>query len=188
MDKRSFIDLYGVKFGHLNDNPAYLAAQIGRAFATVCSYAFRNDLAQYSLYSKSYSGITIEEDTYGTYYATPPVRLMQLPDSAESVRRIYATHDQKSILFIAVPKDSWADFELLEVSKVSKYIPYSVTNSRVEFAKKSPVPTVTMDLVRSFIDYDDNDEVPIPSGMEQLFEDCLSAFINGTPPPNKLNV
>lgn len=188
MDKRSFIDLYGVKYQALNDNPAYLSAQIGRAFATVCSYAFRTDLAQYSLYSKSYPGVAIEEDAYGTYYSTVPVRLMQLPDSAESVRRIHATHDQKTLLFIAIPKDSWTDFELLDVSKVSRYIPYSVTNDRVEYAKKPPVSTVTMDLVRAFMDYSDNDEVQIPSGMEQLFEECLNAFLNGTPPPNKLNV
>jgi len=188
MDKRSFIDLYGVKYPHLNDNPQYLAAQIGRAFNTVLAYAFRNNLENYDLYSKTYTDIEVLQDTNGTYYSNVPVRIMQLPDNAESVRRITATQDQKTILFMPVPKDSWSTFDLLDVSKVSKSCTYSITNNRVEFAQKPATTRVAMDVVRTFLDIDDNEEISIPSGMEQLFEDHLSAFINGTPAPNKTNV
>lgn len=188
MDKRSLIDLYGVRYPHLNDNPLYLAAQIERAYATVLAYAFRNNFSNYSLYTKDYSDIAVEQDTNGRYYSRVPVRLMQLPDDAESVRRITATQDPITIIFVPVPRDSWDSFALMDVDKVSTYVPYSVTNGRVEYAKKPPVTTVTMGLVRAFMNYDDSDEAPIPSGMETMFEQTLESFLNGTPPPNKLNV
>jgi len=188
MDKRSWIDFYGVKFSDLNDNPQFLAAVIERALMAILTYAFRGDTANWDLYTKSFPDIDVEIDSNGNYFSTVPVRIIQLPDSAESIRRITATGDQKTIIFISVPKDSWSDFELLDVSKVSKYIPYSITNNRIEYAKKPPVLKVTADIVRAFMDLDDSDEVSIPAGHEQEFEQLVTSMISGTPPPNKLNV
>jgi Zn-dependent M32 family carboxypeptidase len=188
MDKRSWLDLFGVRHPDFNSNPQYLSAQIERAFNSVIAYAFRNDYSSFDLYTKSYPNIAVATDTYGTYYSTVPVRLVQLKDNAESVRRIHALKDQLSILFVPIPKDSWSTFNLLDVSKVSKYVGYSITNNRVEYSRHPSVSTVTMDLVRAFMDYEDNEEIPMPSGMEQMFEQLVQSFLQGTPPPNKLNV
>jgi hypothetical protein len=54
--------------------------------------------------------------------------------------------------------------------------------------KKPPVPTVTMDIVRAFMDLEDNEEVSIPAGHEQEFEQLVANMLTGTPPPNKVNV
>lgn len=188
MDKRSWIDLFCVRHPHLNDNPQYIAAQVERAFNTILIFSFRNDYSNFDLYSKRYSGIEVTQDSEDTWYSDVPVRLIQLPDTAESVRRITASKDQKTIIFVSVPKDSWSTFNLLDVSKVSAYIPYSVTNGRVEYARKPPVESVSMDLVRAFMDYDDNEEIPVPAGHEQEFEQLIETFLQGTPPPNKVNL
>jgi len=188
MDKRSWIDYFGVRYPDLNSNPQYIAAVVERALSTILAFSFRNDISNYDLYCKAFPDIPIEQDTYGQYYSTVPVRIIQLPDCAESVRRITATQDPLTIEFIPVPKDSWSEFALSDISKVSKLCPYTITNNRVEYMRKPPVPAVTMDIVRAFMDLDDSDEVSIPAGHEQEFEQLVATMLTGTPPPNKVNV
>jgi hypothetical protein len=194
MDKRSWLDLYGTRYPEFNSHPQYLAAQIERAFNVILAYAFRNDYSNFDLYTKGYPDVEVSQDAYGTWHAEMPlndvggrIRIVQLPDAAEGVRRITAIKDQKTVVFVPIPKDAWSTFFLLEVNKVSKYTPYSITNNRVEFAKEPPVPTVTLDIVRAFMDYGDNEDIPVPAGHEQEFEQLIASFIQGTPPPNKLN-
>jgi len=188
MDKRSWLDFYGRRYPDTNDNPKYLSAVVERALTTILAFVFRNDTANWDLYAKSFPSIAVELDAYGNYYSTVPVRIIQLPGSQESVLRITATEDPLTIIFVPVPKDSWSSFALLDVDKVSKYIPFSVTNNRVEYAKKPPVTVVTMDVVRAFMDYADDEEVSIPAGHEQEFEQMVQTMLTGTPPPNKVNV
>ena len=188
MDKRSWLDYYGVRFPDLNSNPQYIAAVVERALGTILAASFKNDPSNYDLYTKSFPGIDVQRDAYDTYFSTVPVRIIQLPDSAESVRRITATNDQFSIEFIPVPKDSWSEFALLDISKVSSLVPYTITNNRVEYMKKPPVTLVTMDIVRAFMDMEDSEEVSIPAGHEHEFEQLVATMLTGTPPPNKVNV
>lgn len=188
MDKRSWIDYFGVRWPDLNSNPQYLAAVIERSLITVLASVFKKDTGNWDLYAKSYPDIPVEQDVNGTYFATVPVRIIQLPGSQEGVLRITATEDQKTILFVSVPKDSWSTFNLLDVSKISTLVPFSLTNNRVEFANKPATTKVTMDVVRAFMDLGDNEEVAIPAGHELEFEQMVTQMITGTPPPNKSNV
>lgn len=187
MDKRSWIDLVGVRFPQYNSNPKYVAAQLERTFNFILYYAFRSNLSNFDMYTREYEA-TIQQDSRGTWYSNIPVKLVQLPDNLEQVRRITATGDKKTILFCGIPKDAWSSFNLLDVSKVSEYTPYTVTNGRVEYFNEPPVKTVLMDLVRCFTDYADDEQIPCPSGQDQVFEQILESFLNGAQIPEKYNM
>ena len=202
MDKRSWLDYFGIRYGFLNDNPQYLAAVVERAHKSLLVDAVKKNTSAFDLFTQTYPNprnpetITVQQDEYGTWYTKSPVRLTKFLDDANSVRRITATEDQLSIEFIPVPKDSWSEFALLDISKVSKLVAYCVTNNRIEYYKEPPLKSIKLDLVRLFMDYFDDEEVAIPESgsgggqysSEAIFEQHVNMFINGTPEPNKSNV
>lgn len=162
---------------------------IARAYNQIIYQTFRLDPNNLDLYSKTYKDVAIvKDDDTNIYYSVLPAAIVQLPDVQDGVRRVSPMKTNDRVVFFPVPRDSWDVFETLDVQLTDDGIGYSVTNLRVEYDHKdSDVDTVKMDLVIDFAEYDEEDEVNIPSGQDAQLISIVEQFINGTPPPDKLN-
>ena len=158
---------------------------IGKAFNMLFYQTFRKDLSNLDLYAKTYKDVPVLKDETDTYYSPLPVQTVQLPDSAEGVRRIYLKKGIKVKMFIPVPKDSWNVNSI--GNRVSSLVRYSVKPDRVEYKTDPECQNVYLDLVIPFELMDDDDPVYIPSGQDELLLQTVSGFLQGSPAVDKVN-
>ena len=176
--------------GRSKYHPLYIEQFFSLAFNHLMYRLFRADLSNFDQYCKTYTNITIQQDTAtGIWYSLLPVPVVQLPDAANGVRRISGMQNNNSIEFIPLKRDSWDIWASNNVAVTSKEIGYSVRIDRVEYYKKPLIDTmeVKMDIVPLFDSYEDTDNIPIPSGADIDLFQIIQQLMSGRMPSDKVN-
>lgn len=156
-----------------------IASYIDDSFNTVVGQLFKSNPNQYDFYCKTYILDVKHEKPHP--YAMLPVKIIQTPDNANGVRRIFSL-EEDDLNFVPIP-DFWFQMnKKLIAGRVSKQIGYSVKPNMVEFEKlPSEVEQVRAELVRPFSAYDNDEEVPLPDGSADLIVQRVLAMMNKEP-------
>lgn len=168
-------------------HPLLIEQYTEMAFNTHFFMIFKQDLSNYDRFCKTYKNIAVEYDSAtDEYYCTLPIRVPQLPDVQEGVRRI---NPMKSISrkFIPLKKDSWEGWSELEAGKVDTSIGYCLDTTRVLWENNPGVDDVKMDIVRPFSEYEDTEDIPIPAGADVQIVDIVRKLMATTPNHDKQN-
>lgn len=183
MIKAAFIELLQTKFPHVHQQD--IEQWIGRAWSTLLYETYKIDPSNLDFFVKPYE-VDVLKDTYGNYYSLLPIGIVQLPDSADGVRRISLKGDN-SLKFFPAPKGSFSIFNELDVNLIDDGILYAVKFDKIEYSCDPGITEVKLDLVPRFESYDDEDEIGVPMGFDVKLISIVEQLINGTPPPDKQN-
>ena len=196
MTKEEFIRLIQDRLGDDKQkyHPNVLNKWISMAFNTIFYQTFRKDLGNLDLYSKQFNDVPVLHDAdTDKYYCEFPCPIVQLPDPAEGVRNIHQkiqrdSHNGATLMFVPVTISSAMVFDGLDVNQVDHMIMYVVTNNRIEFEESSlivDVPSVSMRVVRPLEEYDDEETIYIPSGVDTQLTEMILNFLQGQVPESK---
>ena len=164
-----------------------IALHIEQAINTVLGQVFNKDPNQWDLFSKSY-----EADVVGTTnpYSLLPEAIIQTPDLAKGVRRIYAgslTESSTQFVFVPIPAFGHQLFSEVGLDNIDDSIGYEVRHDRVKyFNMQYPITKVTMDLVIPFSKWSDSDDFPIPSGTAGMITDMAVKTLMAMPGDNEI--
>ena len=143
-----------------------VAVHIEDAFNTVVGQLFKNDPSQWDLYCQSF---TVDVNNVKPRpYAMLPARIIQTPDIANGVRRIFSTDDD-NLDYIPMPYNGFQFYGILQLDDVDDSVGYAVRSDRVEFFNlPSIINQVRMELVLPWSEWDDTQDIPLPSGVANL--------------------
>ena len=157
-----------------------LIGLIGRGFNQIIYEVFRQDMSNLDLYCRTYPDVEIKFDAAtNQYYSILPEQIVQLPDQGEGVRWIFPMKG-RDIMFLPVTRDAWNVHDNMPVPVFDTSVSYSVTNGRVEYNKKPPLPDgakVKMGLVIPIEKYGANEEINIPAGQDARLLEIVDMFI-----------
>lgn len=172
MKKVELIESYNKKLER-KYHPDTLAIYMGMAFNTIIYETFRKSMGNLDLYSKKFTASVDYNEDEDFYYSLLPKPIIQLPGAGDGVRAI-KTQKGKKVEFIPVGSTLQSVHEHLEISQVPGPVPYTVMDNMIIYSKKNGiynVDTVYMWLVIPFNEYDDLDEINIPSGKDVMLFD-----------------
>ena len=185
MTKEILVDLVHIR---LNErfHKKTIEYNIGRAWNQLMYDTFRKNPDDLDLYAKQYTASVSDDATTAAEYITMPAAFVQLPDD-EHIRRISPLQDTTNV-FDPVSIASQSRFNNLDVSLISERpTTYIVKHNRVEFddlAADVKAAGVLIDLVVAFEEYDDDDNVNIPSGKDETLINLVTQFLENTQPDN----
>ena len=137
------------------------------AWVNITGQLFSGDLSNLDLYAKVYTVDVVS--TSPRPYSVLPVAILQTIDPANGVRHGYPL-EEDGTFYVPI---RGIDFNLLpdsDASKVDKACGYYVKTDKVEFYHiGEDVKQLRMEIVPQFSDYDDDDDIPIPSGYAEQF-------------------
>lgn len=153
-----------------------IALHIENAINTVLGQLFARDPQQWDMFSKSYTADVVP----GTRpYALLPESIIQTPDLAKGVRRIYA-NGSDDLVFVPIPASGHQLFHEVGLDQIDDSVGYEVKADRVRFFNmRYPITSVTMDLVIPFSKWSDSDDFPIPSSTANIITDMAVATVMG---------
>lgn len=175
MRKDQFIEsvqkIVGMRYGDRT-----VTLHIEQAINTVLGQVFNRDPNQWDMFAKSYEATIV---TGTRPYALLPEAIIQTPDLAKGVRRVYASGSDK-LMFMPMPGFGHQLFQEVNLDKVDDAIGYEVKADRIKFYNlRAPITTVTMDLVIPFSKWEDSDDFPIPMGTANMIVDMAAATLSG---------
>jgi hypothetical protein len=185
MKKQSLTELIHTKWPHLHR--LEVEAWIGRAWNTLMYEAYRLDKSNVDFYCKPFYGVAVEKDAHDQYFCTLPVAVVQLPDSADGVRRVMYEKDGVTVKFVPIERDAQGVFAELDINLIDTEIGYSVYHDKIVWECDPEVPTVSMDIVPLYEDYSDDDDLAAPMGFDVRLVAIVDQMINGTPMEDKRN-
>lgn len=159
-----------------------IAIHIETAINTVLGQVFNKEPFQWDQFSKPF-----EADVVGGHkpYALIPEQIIQTPDLAKGVRRIYAGDQENGsdrLVFVPIPSFGRQLFQEVKLDQVDDTCGYDVRFDRVLFYNlRFPIKRVTMDLVIPFSRWSDDDDFPIPSATANLITDMAVKTLMGMP-------
>lgn len=122
-------------------------------------------------------------------YCTLTCSYVKLPGKASGVRSVRSDEDVSFMPMTFQEYEQASDFNIWEAGDV---IGYAVGQDKVYFHN---LPAdweylssfVDVDVVKSFEDYSDTDEIVIPNGQAKRMEELVMAYLVKIPPKNLLN-
>jgi len=154
------------------------------AFGTVIGQLFKNDPAQYDLYTKSYVVPVVQQKPRP--YSVLPVRIIETSDMANGVRNIFSTEDD-DLDFVPMPLNGFSFYNAVKLDDVTDSVGYSVKGGIVEYWNmSSAVTSVRMELVRAFSEWDGSEDIPLPSGTENIIVSQAIQMITSQKPETNI--
>ena len=155
-----------------------IALHIEQAINTVLGQVFNKDPNQWDMFAKPYEADIV---TGIRPYALLPKRIIQTPDLAKGVRRVYAIGSDV-LVFVPMPGFGHQLFRTVELDKVDDAIGYEVKADRIRFYNlREPIARVMMDLVIPFSEWSDTDDFPIAMGTANMITDMAVKTLMGMP-------
>lgn len=155
-----------------------IAIHIEQAINTVLGQVFNKDPTQWDLFAKPYEADIV---TGIRPYALLPERIIQTPDLAKGVRRVYAIGSD-DLVFVPMPGFGHQLFREVGLDQVDDAIGYEVKFDRIKFFNlRQPITKVIMDLVIPFGKWTDTDDFPIPMGTANMVTDLAVKTLQGMP-------
>lgn len=159
-----------------------IALHIEMAINTVLGQIFRQDPSQIDFFTKQYTATIVAGDRP---YALLPARIIQMPDLANGVRRIYPA-GSNSLMFVPMPSMGHSVFSEAGLDNLDDSCGYEVKTDRVMLWNlRYPVTNIIMELVIPFSDWEDEDDFPIPMGTaDQITQVAIGTFSGEKVEPN----
>jgi len=194
MRKDKFIDLVRNRLGASSvdrlkkADPRTVELAIAAVMNTVFYEAFRKDTSNLDTYTKTYENVAVSQDPdTEIYYSTLPANVVQFPIVGDGVVGINEMKGE-DVMFVPLPS---SDFEMmygLEVDLIDDVIKYTRKGNIVEYVNfDSTITAVRMDLVVDFTEWDDDEDVPIPSGQDINIMNKVVEYLLGKPTTDILN-
>jgi len=167
-------DATGRKFG---DRTVSLHTET--AFDTVVGQLFARDPNQWDIYCQPF---TVDvANVKPRPYAILPKRIIQTPDVANGVRRIFSTNDD-GLDYIPMPYNGFQFYGELKLDDVDDSVGYAVRADRVEFFNMPAITKqVRMELVLPWSEWDDAQDIPLPSGVANMIIQQAVATLSNQP-------
>lgn len=190
MTKEKLIDLCRHYFAQVDKTSSYhpvvVEYTLGRVINTILYDAFRNNISNLDLYTKRYDGVPVTKSG-NRYTSELPASIVQFPGVGDGVRGVYAAQDS-SLMFYPSTMENAARMSYMEFVEVSTDVAYVVANTTVEFIGiPSEVTVVSMDLVRPFEAYADEEEFYVPAGQDEPMFRMAMQYLSGVMPPDLRN-
>jgi len=190
MRKVELIDLCRHYFAQVDKTSSYhpkvVEHTLGRVINTILYEAFSKNVSNLDLYTKRYDNIEVKRNG-DLAYAELKESIVQFPGVGDGVRGVYATND-RSLVFYPVTLENASRMAYMEFRTVSKDVPFMVVNTRVEFIGiPDQVEKVSMDLVRPFEAYDDDEIFYVPAGQDEPMFRMAMQYLSGVVPPDLRN-
>lgn len=137
------------------------------------------------IHTKTYDDIPIQYDSHtNQYYCTLPTQISNLPGAGAGIHSIFSTK-KRNVKFVPTTHEAASVFADLEVNSFCDEIGYRYHHGVVEFSQEDrnihKIPTVSMELIRPFEDYDDDEEVFMPTGGDEIILKTVLQMIAGIP-------
>ena len=177
MRKDQFIESVQANAG-LRYRDRTIALHIENAINTALGQIFNKDPNQWDMFSKPFEADVVSGIRP---YALLPERIIQTPDLAKGVRRIYAMGSDE-LVFVPIPSFGHQLFAEVGLDQVDDSVGYEVKSDRVRFFNlRFPIKTVLMDLVIPFSRWGVSDDFPIPSGTANMITDMAVKTLMAMP-------
>src|SRR6056297_90169 len=172
-------------------HPVVIEYNIGRTYNTLVTDAIRRNVDNADTFAVEYQSVAISQDaSTEIYYSTLPANIIIIPKKAESGVVTIQSMTNRAIQFVPITNGQWKVMDGLEVDSIDDVVGYTFKNGRVEYYNMTStiaLSAVRMELVLPFEEYDDDDDVPIQSGYDDLlFEQVVKKLI-GLPDSDNLN-
>lgn len=181
MKKAEWIEVVQANAG-LRFRDRTIAKHIEIAINTVLGQIFLKDPNQWDMFAKAYE---VEVVHANKPYALLPEQIIQTPDLAKGVRRIYAGSQEKgsdALMFVPMPGFGHQLFSEVGLDQVDDTCGYEVRADRVRFFNlRYPIKTITMELVIPFSKWGDEDFFPIAIGTASMITDMAVKTLMGMP-------
>jgi len=180
MRKAEIIELVKQKLGwKWGDRTIQL--HVENAWNQFVGQLFVNDSHQLDFYTKTYT-VDIETDETRKY-SLLPVKTIQYKDAAGGVRRIHTLCDEE-VFFVPMRGIDFQLFSSLDAGIVaSDVVGYQTKTGRVDYlGLPYGVTSVRMDIVPSFSEYDDDDDIPFPDGVAASIYGLVLQMVQGNTP------
>lgn len=187
--KRKMIFYYKEMYDSTHDDkdihPELVEQAMAKAWNTLLYSTFRKNISMLDFYAKEYTGqAAVLNATTDKYEIDLPVAIVQLPDIIAGVR--------------AVTVDQWEDVEFVPQSQTENMlmydsdtynlddvISYTVRFDKIIFNQEGTVVDLTtydfrLNLVIPLDEYEDTDELPVPSGQDMEFQNLVMQFLMQT--------
>jgi len=178
------LELYNMKDDAKDIHPDHVKFALSKAWNNLLYDTFRKNPDYLDFYAKEYTGLSASLNTTTNKYEIDlPAPILQLPDSSlrEGLRSL--TVDQwEDVEFVPQSEQQNMLLYNLDVYNVDDVISYRVKFDKVIFNQEgSDVDLTTYDfrmsLVIPFSEYDDTDELPVPSGKDEEFQNLTMQFL-----------
>lgn len=177
MRKDQWIELVQSNAG-LRYRDRTIALHIEQAINTVLGQIFNKDPQQWDLFAKPYEADIVSGVRP---YALLPEQIIQVPDVANGVRRIYPAGGG-DLVFMPMPAHGHQLFREVGLDQVDDTIGYDVRADRVWFFNlRAPIVNITMDLVIPFGRWAFTDDFPIPMGTANTITDIAVKTLQSMP-------
>ena len=171
MEKQEIVSMIKNFVGRIDTtqkfHPRFLESVIERTLIEMYSDLYKVSPRLVDLYTKQYGSLTISKNnSTGAYYTTLPANIVNLPCKASGVRHIYLMGNSGNVFMPMDAREADLIFNT-DVAVVSTKIGYQVReNALVEYWNAAGLfaqtPTLLMDLLIPFSEYEDSDVVLIP--------------------------
>ena len=180
MQKAQFVEIIKSRLGWKWGDRS-IALHIDVAWNQVVGQLFASDSHQLDLYTKTYT----VDVTNGSprKYALLPVGTIQYKDAAGGVRRVHTQCDEE-VHFVPMRGIDFQIFKSLDAGLVATdIIGYLPKTDRIEFFEISDdITNVRMEVVPTFSEFDDTDDIPIPDGMAENIYGLVLQAVQGNAP------
>lgn len=167
-----------------------LAYYIGRAFNSLLIEVFRQNMANFDPYTKTYLSIDIEKESLtDIYYSELPAPVIQLPRIGDGIMRISGMKS-KSVEFVPMSNGQLQNIDGLEIDLIDDVMGYVFKNGRIEYYGMTSTiadDTVKVELVIPFEEYEEDDYVQIPTGSDEALIRRVIELLIGIPDADKIN-
>jgi hypothetical protein len=160
---------------------------IAAAFNTIIYTIFKKEPSNLGRYTKKYKNVAIVQDPDTLkYYAILPATVIQFPTPTDGIWKINEMQG-RDISFVAMDKRKNEMFYESEFQSIDNVIEFSLSSNIVDFENHDPdITEVLMDLVVTFTEWDDDEDVPLPAGQDLNIVNIVRE-LSGLRPIDKLN-
>lgn len=171
-----------------------LEYNMARAWNQILHDTFKKDITYLDFYAKDYTDQTVSQDaTSNQYYVDLPVAIVQLPDKGEGVRSVesfaqdFDTPVGTGVDFVPISDTEMQLKDNIDVGlSESGVVGYAVRYDKIMFDRSmtSALATakVNLKLVVPFNVYGSTENIPIPSGQDEILYTLTLQFILMTVP------
>ena len=163
---------------------------MGRVYSDILFQQWKTMPLSVGQYAKTYDSNTIEQDaTTDIYYTSLPAKVLSFPDSQSGIRKI-STLKGEGVDFVSEYSDNMELMEGLECDTASNVISYTLRNNRIEFKNMTntiAASNIRIEIIIPFEEYDYEDDVLLPSGLQTQLIQVTTEYLIGKPPEDMVN-
>ena len=160
---------------------AMVAVFIARAFEQIMYQIFMKNKSNLDLYAKWFDNVpVVYSNTRSTYTATMPVSVVQFPDAA-GIRRIMPDRLLKGSMdssYVPILIGAEEAYNNLEAGRITSKSGYRLIGKELDLVfHNSNVESLSMLLVVSFDELEDDDTVYLPTGQDVALIDMVTQLM-----------